>query len=254
MRTLRQCAAEVKFQSTPSVGRATKYFEAQANATQFQSTPSVGRATIERVAKTIRIEFQSTPSVGRATLRPIYYKYFDSYFNPRPPWGGRQIGGSKMRYTIEFQSTPSVGRATISRCCSAISERISIHALRGEGDVYSQIKKPARGISIHALRGEGDISSVVQILGIGIDFNPRPPWGGRPYSVQPDVNSLYDFNPRPPWGGRHNFKFELMSSRYFNPRPPWGGRLKSERIIYHAFAFQSTPSVGRATRKGTPRL
>ena len=35
---------------------------------------------------------------------------------------------------ISFQSTPSVGRAT---CCSAISEilsKISIHALRGEGD------------------------------------------------------------------------------------------------------------------------
>ena len=36
------------------------------------------------------------------------------------------------------------------------SRTISIHALRGEGDVYSQRQKPARGISIHALRGEGD--------------------------------------------------------------------------------------------------
>ena len=33
--------------------------------------------------------FQSTPSVWRATLRPLYYKFFDSYFNPRPPCGGR---------------------------------------------------------------------------------------------------------------------------------------------------------------------
>ena len=56
-------------------------------------------------------EFQSTPSVGRATF-----------------------GGNEMRYTIEFQSTPSVGRATRLGSCIRLDVRISIHALRGEGD------------------------------------------------------------------------------------------------------------------------
>ncbi len=33
---------------------------------------------------------------------------------------------------------------------------ISIHALRGEGDVGKKIQKVGTDISIHALRGEGD--------------------------------------------------------------------------------------------------
>ena len=33
-------------------------------------------------------------------------------------------------------------------------------------------------ISIHALRGEGDKYSIVGYLP-ELDFNPRPPWGGR---------------------------------------------------------------------------
>ena len=57
-----------------------------------------------------------------------------SYFNPRPPWGGRQI--------VQGYRFPNIV--------------ISIHALRGEGDhgfvkLYNKQK-----ISIHALRGEGD--------------------------------------------------------------------------------------------------
>ena len=45
-----------------------------------------------------------------------------------------------------FQSTPSAGRAT----------RISIHALRGEGDKSRRDLRRLMLISIHALRGEGD--------------------------------------------------------------------------------------------------
>ena len=102
------------FQSTPSVGRATSKPNKEETNSQFQSTPSVGRATdnpsITFPVSNISIHalrgegdqslttwsfvprtFQSTPSVGRATLRPLYYKFFDSYFNPRPPWGGRLL-------------------------------------------------------------------------------------------------------------------------------------------------------------------
>ena len=57
------------------------------------------------------LEFQSTPSVGRATAAIV----FDSSIQA-------------------FQSTPSVGRATTPRQIDMILRRISIHALRGEGD------------------------------------------------------------------------------------------------------------------------
>ena len=39
-----------------------------------------------------------------------FLKYF--YFNPRPPWGGRQLVKHLFPQTTTFQSTPSVGRAT----------------------------------------------------------------------------------------------------------------------------------------------
>ena len=81
-----------------------------------------------------------------------------------------------------------------------------------------------------------------------LDFNPRPPWGGRRAVVQDFHIPASYFNPRPPWGGRP----ETQGKRRaiigdFNPRPPWGGR----RVWYKSFCnysvFQSTPSVGRAT-------
>ena len=61
---------------------------------------------------------------------------------------------------LKFQSTPSVGRATLVERCINTVVNISIHALRGEGDVRAElIKQLGKIISIHALRGEGDLFS-----------------------------------------------------------------------------------------------
>ena len=55
-----------------------------------------------------------------------------------------------------FQSTPSVGRATSDGDANFTIDKISIHALRGEGDQTTQVQGISFKISIHALRGEGD--------------------------------------------------------------------------------------------------
>ena len=147
---------------------------------------------------------------------------------------------------------------------------ISIHALRGEGDSGLKSSFESELISIHALRGEGDLFAGF-LCHSSRNFNPRPPWGGRPrYSYDCIFVDSY-FNPRPPWGGRHNSSSFLKAAVYFNPRPPWGGRRGEETrgrrgrdISIHALrgegdaniikagimqsVFQSTPSVGRATR------
>ena len=79
-------------------------------------------------------------------------------------------------------------------------------------------------ISIHALREEGDV-----------DFCILPPL---------DLN----FNPRPPRGGRPRCSLRTPSkSTYFNPRPPRGGRPMSEPKQLQKSLFQSTPSARRAT-------
>ena len=59
------------------------------------------------------------------------------------------------------------------------SVRISIHALREEGDVWvSCTSSFFSSISIHALREEGD-SRCLALFHLPAYFYPRPPRGGR---------------------------------------------------------------------------
>ena len=82
-------------------------------------------------------------------------------------------------YEKEFQSTPSARRATaISRDCRACG-RISIHALREEGDHHGSAA-----------------------AAFGVYFNPRPPRGGRRVAEIATHLGKSNFNPRPPRGGR----------------------------------------------------
>ena len=56
------------------------------------------------------------------------------HFYPRPPRGGRPVDKAQIRHFQEFLSTPSARRATISVSLLKKSNKISIHALREEGD------------------------------------------------------------------------------------------------------------------------
>ena len=170
--------------------------------------------------------FQSTPSVGRATRALV-----------------------SARSDSRFQSTPSVGRATIIAVdFDCHSDYISIHALRGEGDM--RVRRQELGltlISIHALRGEGDAAPQGRLY-LSLLFQSTPSVGRATSSAFGDFLRLY-FNPRPPWGGRRcwycwtcykgcpfqstpsvgrateNNTKSNKSDNNFNPRPPWGGRL-----------------------------
>ena len=177
--TRRKKRASTGFQSTPSVGRATRSVYGCSFCFSFQSTPSVGRATEFSFVVEAKIKFQSTPSVGRATYK----------------------GQPKINAHSVFQSTPSVGRATSSAMQRCVFMHISIHALRGEGDgrdtalagnhrnfnprppwggrqpVNQKFMKPSSFQST---------PSVGRATGAKIKrsyqdehFNPRPPWGGR---------------------------------------------------------------------------
>ena len=169
---------------------------------RFQSTPSVGRATVQGRCGGMRGSISIPALRGEGDDPPANAPPKQLYFNPRPPWGGRPALIRCEQINAEFQSTPSVGRATRRRITTAPNITISIHALRGEGDPRRCfIATASTNISIHALRGEGDNSSsyygrAVKIISIhalrgegdlanignvkvGTYFNPRPPWGGR---------------------------------------------------------------------------
>ena len=169
-----------------------------------------------------------------------------SYFYPRPPRGGRLLKPYIMSFKIRFLSTPSARRATHTSFYPAQSRKISIHALREEGD-------PAKN----------------RLPGRPLDFYPRPPRGGRHARI-PRGGHTQNFYPRPPRGGRlvpefqrgymwdisihalreegDRYPLSMMTiERYFYPRPPRGGRLVPALTGTSAKQFLSTPSARRAT-------
>ena len=100
--------------------------------------------------------------------------------------------------------------------------RISIHALREEGDSALPSFRQADPISIHALREEGDLLHLhgKQLLHISIhalreEGDSKPP--GRSMRRS-------NFYPRPPRGGRLNIISLCLVIAHFYPRPPRGGR------------------------------
>ena len=79
-----------KFQSTPSVGRAT--WSALPSALMellFQSTPSVGRATWIPGAPHRKVGISIHALRGEGDRRRLSLRQQGQNFNPRPPWGGR---------------------------------------------------------------------------------------------------------------------------------------------------------------------
>ena len=152
----------------------------------------------------IRFEtlFLSTPSARRATSPSLFPILTAKHFYPRPPRGGRRSLMVTMPFLMRFLSTPSARRATEELIYKRLSEAISIHALREEGDQGQLPRDAPYLISIHALREEGDddVASVGHILvrflstpsarratcraassqSVAVDFYPRPPRGGRP--------------------------------------------------------------------------
>ena len=169
------------------------------------------------------------------------------YFYPRPPRGGRLEADIEALEAALFLSTPSARRATAHRGRSVRPGiRISIHALREEGDARGPSRRGCRSISIHALREEGDVQR-----------QPRRPDGGviSIHALREEGDCCLTalpswpayFYPRPPRGGRRATAPAHSRRPYFYPRPPRGGRPSLSSGTISAFRFLSTPSARRAT-------
>ena len=180
-------------------------------------------------------------------MRPAPQPAYRSHFYPRPPRGGR----------------PDSRRAGFTRT------RISIHALREEGDITCArdaiapsnfYPRPPRGgrhttshrpyhqepISIHALREEGD-------------FRPHWPQAAKyrflstPSARRATATFLYTctFNLISIHALREEGDSTAKSKRFkhcnFYPRPPRGGRRGRLLFRSRSALFLSTPSARRAT-------
>ena len=107
-------------------------------------------------------------------------------------------------------------------------------------------------ISIHALREEGDADGARSIRPQQ-NFYPRPPRGGRPQWAS-TLSKTGDFYPRPPRGGRHRKAHVPLGTQYFYPRPPRGGRRRRRRKKTTQRHFYPRPPRGgrRVLRRGDP--
>ena len=158
------------------MGRATTLTANRLLLVLFQSTPSVGRATdddrVISVVATISIHALRGEGDGSANITESP----KSHFNPRPPWGGRPDARIAKIMNLYFNPRPPWGgRHCLSPLCLPAFE-ISIHALRGEGDVQTGSIACLGCISIHALRGEGDTTNPGGI-GHGWVFQSTPSVG-----------------------------------------------------------------------------
>ena len=145
-------------------------------------------------------------------------------FDVCSPRGGRHSRKSNWSMATIFLSTPSARRATLCRWAADHRWRISIHALREEGDATARDTTCRR-----------------------MNFYPRPPRGGRhPHRVGAVVAIVFLSTPSArratpllpdwfPWSG------------YFDPRPPRGGRPYGSTSDQASTLFLSTPSVRRTT-------
>ena len=125
-------------------------------------------------------------------------------FNPRSPWGERRNGNIADTRRKRFQSTLPVGGATEAVHLGRTTTPISIHAPRGGSDHRGRrhrqrlagfqstlpvggatgnlfVTAVAKDISIHAPRGGSD-RFPPRYSGSCKHFNPRSPWGERPWT------------------------------------------------------------------------
>ena len=147
---------------------------------RFQSTLPVGGATWVHPKGRFYVVFQSTLPVGGATgLRYFHHQggyhfnprspwgerhrrdeqaAYHRYFNPRSPWGERLWGIQAAQQPPQFQSTLPVGGAT--PLFSGIADYFRFQSTLPVGGATQRQPDPADREK---------------------HFNPRSPWGERPY-------------------------------------------------------------------------
>ena len=123
----------------------------------FLSTPSARRATGPRSppARCTPISIHALREEGDQI--PATAHYAPIHFYPRPPRGGRRGRYQVRQRHFEFLSTPSARRATlISPLSRSFSYRFLSTPSARRATIDSYGLYPCIRISIHALREEGD--------------------------------------------------------------------------------------------------
>ena len=192
-------------------------------------------------ASTRAQKFQSTLPVGGATAPPLAPRRSAHDFNPRSPWGERQL----------------------SAIIPCVLEHFNPRSPWGERQRFFLFLSTPKPISIHAPRGGSDWPNPA-VPRSPRHFNPRSPWGERRRLVLPrlctqrstvgatgygvTISSIQRISIHAPRGGSDGTgQGSPCSPRYFNPRSPWGERRSPSLWRLRSASFQSTLPVGGAT-------
>ncbi len=194
------------------------------NRERFQSTPPIWTATCDhrRADRHQKISIHAAHMDGDG--RHDQPKRHLRHFNPRRPYGRRQIHQVQTEIDRLFQSTPPIWTATVPMDKLA-PKLIHFNPRRPYGRRLISVCLTARlnAISIHAAHMDGDSMSDSSSL-IMVTFQSTPPIWTATFTSPELSTSFMDFNPRRPYGRRHLADFFMSIFRYFNPRRPYGRR------------------------------
>ena len=262
------------FLSTPSARRATLPARSRTILEQnfYPRPPRGGRRESSRLRARGRDFYPRPPRGGRLIDGlEIALRIIDFY--PRPPRGGRRWQGLYEFEVDKFLSTPSARRATENVRISHDGLRISIHALREEGDKISLAHNLYLLKFLSTPSARRATFAVLSMQSEESHFYPRPPRGGR-HSEAVSAECIHYISIHAlreegdffcPSGSTSNSAFlstpsarrathgsasTCPSSRYFYPRPPRGGRrfafLRSREtagISIHALREEGDPAA-----------
>ena len=145
------------FYPRPPRGGRPEVLEQQQETQKFLSTPSARRATTvdSPCAHCQAISIHALREEGDRSMKPGSMHWCNFY--PRPPRGGRLDSVIPGAVVVgDFYPRPPRGGRPGVAAYNGLLEKISIHALREEGDSASTIRTRR-----------------------SYDFYPRPPRGGR---------------------------------------------------------------------------
>ena len=169
------------------------------------------------------VSFLSTPSARRATDRVDDAFLVDLISIHALREEGDDETKADDEETEEFLSTPSARRATDVRQLDAVDfEFLSTPSAR-RATMFCPYKKSTKRISIHALREEGD-SRFARSSAAPVNFYPRPPRGGRQQCEQLAMEGMIFLSTPSARRATCSSSLQCRCSSNFYPRPPRGGR------------------------------
>ena len=193
----------------------------------FLSTPSGWRATSFGISasKSIVISIHALRVEGDKGGGWLSWVRFDFY--PRPPGGGRLSTPGLLPFSQNFYPRPPGGGRLFSASTAILMPaKISIHALRVEGDPLEFANPPLLTYAFLSTPSGWRATRAI-----------CPAWTAQ----------SANFYPRPPGGGRRGGIDTILPQADFYPRPPGGGRRPRISPKRRRHSFLSTPSGWRAT-------